>query len=125
MAAVGFSLMTAACSTIQTYSGPARPDQDVSKVYFHSGTGVTLSAMTVDGHAKPNLANGFTALPGSHTFSLRYDLERRVTAGTCQGNFESAAGKEYIIDVIGGGSSPDVTVYTDGRHTMVGTADCR
>jgi len=94
-------------------------------VFFHASPAVTLSGMTLDGQHKPLSANGFTALPGHHSFSVNYDLAHAVVAGNCDGDFSSEAGKEYLIDVVGAGGSASVSVYTDGRHELVGSGACR
>lgn len=114
--------LTAGCATVKTYPGPTRPDREVSTVFFHATPAVTLSAMTMDGKGKGRSA-GYSALPGRHSYRVNYHLRRG--AGTCSGDFTSEAGKEYIIDVAGGGDSASVSVYTDNRRVLVASGDCR
>jgi hypothetical protein len=118
-------LVAAGCGKTRVYAGPKRPDSEVSTVFFHASPAVSLSAMTLDGVRKPLSANGYSALPGRHSYSVRYDLPRAVTAGTCDGDFTSQEGREYIIDVAGGGDSAFVSVYTNGRRELVASGDCR
>jgi len=117
--------LTSGCAKVKDYPGPKQPDSELSTVFFHASPAVSLSAMTVDGQHKPLSANGFSALPGRHTYSVRYDLAHAVVAGTCDGDFTSEAGKEYIIDVAGAGDSASVSVYTDKRYTLVDSGTCR
>jgi hypothetical protein len=117
--------LTAGCAKVKAYSGPKRPDRELSTVFFHASPAVSLSAMTFDGERKPSSANGYSALPGRHSYSVRYDLPRAVVSGTCSGDFASEAGKEYIIDVTGAGDAASVSVYTDARRVLVTSGDCR
>jgi hypothetical protein len=124
----GFMLaatLAAGCGKTRVYSGPTRPDREVSTVFFHATPAVSLSAMTLDGVKKPLSANGYSALPGRHSYSVRYDLAHAVVAGSCDGDFTSEGGKEYVIDVAGGGDSAFVSVYTNGRRELVASGDCR
>jgi hypothetical protein len=125
LALVVLSSLVAGCGKTRLYSGPKRPDTQVSTVFFHASPAVSLSAMTLDGVRKPLSANGYSAPPGHHSYSVRYDLPRAVVAGTCDGDFTSEEGKEYIIDVAGGGDSAFVSVYTDSRRELVASGDCR
>ena len=122
---VMLSSVVAGCAKAKAYSGPKRPDSELSTIYFHATPAVSLSEMTVDGIRKPATANGYSALPGRHSYTVRYDLPRAVTAGTCEGDFTSEAGKEYIIDVAGGGDSAFVSVYTDDRRQLAASGSCR
>ena len=117
--------MTAGCAKAKAYAGPKRPDSELSTVFFHASPAVSLSAMTFDGQQKGLSASGYSTLPGRHSYRVNYNLSRAVVSGTCSGEFTSEAGKEYIIDVAGGGDSASVTVYTDGRRVSVATGDCR
>ena len=109
----------------KAYSGPKRPENELSTVFFHASPAVSLSAMTFDGKRKTLSAAGYSALPGRHSYSVNYGLAHAVVSGTCSGDFTSEAGKEYIIDVVGAGDSASVSVYTDGRHVLVTSGDCR
>lgn len=117
--------LTAGCARAKAYSGPKRPDSELSTVFFHATPAVSLSAMTLDGVQKPLSANGYSALPGRHSYSVRYDLPRAVTAGMCEGDFMSEAGKEYIIDVEGAENSAYVSVYSDDRRKFEASGTCR
>ena len=117
--------LTAGCGKAKAYSGPKRPDSELSSVFFHASPAVSLSAMTFDGKQKGLSAAGYSALPGRHSYSANYDLPHAVVSGTCSGDFASEAGKEYIIDVVGAGDSASVSVYTDGRRVLVTSGDCR
>lgn len=117
--------LTWGCAKAQTYPGPKRPDSELSTVFFHASPAVSLSAMTLDGKGKPLSAAGYSALPGRHSYRVRYDLARAVVAGSCDGDFMSEAGKEYIIDVVGAGDSVSVSVYTDERRKLVDSGTCR
>jgi hypothetical protein len=123
---VFLSSFAAGCAKAKAYSGPTRPQRELSTVYFHASPEVTLSAMKLDGEGKPLSANGYSALPGRHSYSVHCSLSRAVISRTCSGEFTSEAGKEYIIDVGGSGDSASVSVYTDNRRVLVtSTGDCR
>jgi len=117
--------LTAGCAKARAYSGPKRPDSELSTVFFHASPAVSLSAMTFDGERKGLSAAGYAALPGRHSYRVNYDLPHAVVSGTCSGDFTSEAGKEYIIDVAGAGNAASVSVYTDGRRVLVTSGDCR
>jgi hypothetical protein len=119
--------LIAGCAKAKAYAGPTRPLSELSTVFFHATPAVTLSAMTFDGLRKGLSANGYSTLPGKHSFSVNYHLAHGGGAGTCSGDFASEAGKEYIIDVAGAGRSASVSVYTDARRVLVtsATGDCR
>ena len=109
--------LTAGCATAKAYSGPKRPESELSTVFFHASPAVSLSAMAFDGKRKALSAAGCSALPGRHSYNVNYNLARASgLLGTCRGDFTSEAGKEYIIDVVGVGDSASVSVYTDGRR---------
>ena len=117
--------LTAGCSTAKAYSGPKRPERELSRVFFHASPAVSLSAMTFDNRRKPLSANGYDALPGRHSYSANYSLAHALGPGTCRGDFTSEAGKAYIIDVVGAGDTASVSVYTDERRVLVTSGDCR
>jgi hypothetical protein len=119
------SCLTAGCAKAKAYSGPERPDSELSTVFFHASPAVTLSAMTFDGNRKGLSQAGYSALPGRHSYGVNYSLARSRGSGTCSGDFTSEAGKEYIIDVAGAGDSASVSVYTDNRRVLVTSGDCR
>jgi hypothetical protein len=122
---VVLSCLTMGCAKAKVYSGPKRPDRELSTVFFHASPAVSLSAMTFDGQGKSLSAAGYSTLPGQHSYRVKYDLARAVVSGTCSGDFTSEAGKEYIIDVVGAGDSASVSVFTDGRRVLVTSGDCR
>jgi hypothetical protein len=115
----------AGCAKAKAYSGPKRPDSELSTVFFHASPEVSLSAMTFDGKKKGLSAAEYSALPGRHSYRVNYSLARAVVSGTCSGDFASEAGKEYTIDVVGAGDSASVNVYTSGRSVLVTSGDCR
>src|SRR5471030_1669899 len=117
--------LTAGCARAKAYHGPKRPERELSTVFFHASPAVSLSAMTFDGQRKALSAAGYSALPGRHSYRVNYALAHAVVSGTCSGDFASEAGKEYTIDVVGVGDSASVTVYTDERHVLVTSGDCR
>jgi hypothetical protein len=117
--------LTAGCARAKAYSGPKRPEGELSTVFFHASPAVSLSAMTFDGKRKALFAAGYSALSGRHSYSVNYNLAHAVVSGTCSGDFTSEAGKEYIVDVVGVGASASVSVYTDGRRVLVTSGDCR
>src|SRR6202521_4995645 len=117
--------LTAGCGRAKAYSGPKRPEGELSTVFFHASPAVSLSAMTFDGKRKALSAAGYSALSGRHSYSVNYNLAHPVGSGTCSGDFSSEAGKEYIIDVVSAGDSASVSVYTDGRRVLVTSGDCR
>jgi len=119
------TVMTAGCAKAKAYSGPKRPDSELSSVFFHASPAVSLSAMTFDGERKALSKAGYSALPGRHSYRVNYALAHAVVSGTCSGDFASEAGKEYIIDVVGAGNAASVSVYTDGRRVLVTSGDCR
>ena len=117
--------LTAGCAKARAYSGPKRPDSELSTVFFHASPAVSLSAMTLDGTRKALSAAGYSALPGRHTYRVNYNMARAVVSGTCSGEFTSEVGKEYIVDVVGVSDSASVSVFTDGRRVLVTSGDCR
>jgi hypothetical protein len=124
----------AGCAVTQGYPGAARPDGEISAIYFHSAGPITLSSMAVDGVSQRLFDAGFTVLPGKHTFSVVYNTDDSECSehpcfvtpatGTCRGDFGAEAGREYIIDVVSGGYNASATIYSDNRRTVIGSGDC-
>jgi hypothetical protein len=97
--------------TSQAYPGPARPESEVSKVTFSTSGQVSMYGAELDGQALAVFSDSVQVLPGSHSFTLRYEVDSdqecrsddlcfvTTAYGVCLGTLRTQAGRSYLVTV--------------------------
>jgi hypothetical protein len=135
------SCITLALPLLLAACGPkkaARPEIDPgtnSLIRFESaGERIALRKSSVEGNSQKGEEADFIVPPAQHRIAAEYSLDVMECAdsscrtehprGTCIGNFESASGKSYLVELINTGGSARATIYAGKERFVVGSGEC-
>ena len=133
LASALFTVFSVGCAT-QGYSGPQRPESEISTIYFYSSKPLDTSSLAVDGKTQGVFDLGVKVLPGEHEAYAQFEIKdescdsygctiRRAT-GKCNATIRATAGRIYAIRFRSSADEAFVTVEDKNSGEISGSGSC-